>query len=191
MKALLFLLLSTLTVFSQPNRTDQMQVSSGGSRSNAWVGGRIYSRIHFTTNCCAANIITNLQAVTIPADMLENTGDTVGMLAFGRFSTTGQSKRLLVVYGSETLLDTGLRAVSNGTWRVAGSISYLTPTSQYYAFDAKWDRAVAGGGTNVSGIISQTNGIDISLLLQGAANVVSSITNEVLYIDYSSGPHTP
>jgi len=164
-----------------------IQVQSGGAYSNAWVGGRIFNTYQNTTNCCAGGTLTNLSGFYFPGNLLTNVGDTVYVKASGRFSTTGQSKRLVATLGSQDILDTGLQAVSNGTWRIDGFVS-RTALGQYYSFVTTWDRAVAGGMTNTSGILSQTNGITTYFKIQGGANVVASITNESLTADYIPGP---
>ncbi len=85
-------------------------------------------------------------------------------------------------------MDTGLQAVSNGTWFIIGTITRVSPTQQRAIASLRWDRGVMGGGTNSSGLLSQTNGIDTNFRLQGAANVVASITNEALLVDWKPGP---
>lgn len=182
MRVAAFLLLSALAVLAQ----NPLPIQSGATSSNAWLGGRFFSSFASLTNCCAGGTLTNLNSFSIPGNMLTNNGDTILVIASGRFSLTGQAKRLVVTYGSQDLLDTGLQLSSNGTWRITGFISRL-PAGQYFNFQASWDRAVAGGGTNASGVVAQTNGIGTLFRLQGAANVVSSITNESLSGDYYPG----
>lgn len=186
MRIFVFLLLSVLSALAQS--LNQIQVQSGASFSNSYVGGTIFSSAQSRTNCCAAGALTNLNSLTIPGNMLTNNGDSVSFLASGRFSTTGQSKRLVATYGSEDFMDTGLQAVSNGTWFIIGTITRVSPTQQRAIASLRWDRGVMGGGTNSSGLLSQTNGIDTNFRLQGAANVVASITNEALLVDWKPGP---
>lgn len=168
-------------------KADNIQIQSGATMSNAWVGGRIYASFTSMTNCCAGGTLTNLNGFYFAGNVLTNNGDTIAINASGRFSTTGQSKRIVATLGSQDVLDTGLQAVSNDTWRITGFISRTT-AGQYYNFLITWDRAVIGGQTNSSGLISQTNGVSTYFKLQGAANVVSSITNECLTADYIPGP---
>ncbi len=185
MRPLLALLLLTATL-----RADVVPVQSGGAiGSNAYVGGRIYmwsAPVNYT-NCCAGGTLTNMSSMVVPGNGLTNSGDSLTFTATGRFSTTGQSKRIVITYGSVDLLDTGLQAVSNGTWIAQGNIVRLG-TSQYFSANLTWDRAVMGGMTNNSGWITQTNGISTILKVQGGANVVSSITNECLIVDWQPGP---
>lgn len=164
-------------------------VQAGMSTSNAWVGGMIYYNFSSLTNCCAGGTTTNLAPMLSAGGMLTNNGDTLEFVATGRFSLTGQSKRLIVNYGSQALLDSGLQAVSNGAWRIDGFITRVGPESQYYQASLRWDRGVMGGGTNSSGRLVQTNWLGMILQVQGAANVVSSITNEMFWARYWQAPH--
>lgn len=170
-------------------RADVVPVQTGTGNINAFVGGRVsnYAATINYTNCCAGGTLTNLASSSFPANGLANSGDTISFTAVGKFSLTGQSKRIVVTYGSQDLLDTGLQAVSNGTWVVQGSVTRWG-AAQYYWARLSWNRAVAGGGTNVSGWIAQTNDTATLLRIQGAANVVSSITNECLFVDWQPGP---
>lgn len=164
-----------------------IQVQAGASASNAWVGGGITVLLENRTNCCAGGTLTNLSSFVLAGNLLTNAGDTVFVQATGRFSLTGQSKRLVLTYGSTNLMDTGLLAISNDTWMVWGFIS-RRDGGQYYCFRAAWNRGVAGGGTNVSGSSFETNGIPTLLRMQGAANAVACLTNESFMADYHPGP---
>ena len=165
-----------------------INVRAGQSASNAMVGGRLFTYVVAAgggyTNCCASGDITNASQANISGHTLTNAGDQLLMRASGTYSTTGQSKGVQAVFGSQTMLDTGLQAVSNGTWRVEARIYAISGTAQYYEAHAHWDRAVGGGQTNVSGRLSQTNGIDTILKMRLQANVVSSVTNEMMTVDY-------
>lgn len=165
-----------------------IQVQAGASASNAWVGGRITMVHESKTNCCAGGVLTNLSSFTMGGNLLTNAGDTVWLQASGRYSSVGQRKRLVLTYGSTNLLDTGLLPVSNDTWMVWGHISRRMEGGQYYVLRASWNRGVSGGGTNVSGVVFQTNGIPTLLRMQGAANAVSCITNDAFMADYYPGP---
>ena len=175
------------TTSPQPIRGSAILIAAGSGTSNAVVGGRIFVSTTSFTNCCASGT-TNLTQFTVPANTLTNVNDTLDLQTVGTFSLTGQSKGVLLVYGSETLLDTGSQAVSNGTWRAGATITRTGNTAQYYSAWLQWDRAVIGGQTNRSGLLVQTNGIDTVLKVQGTSGAVASITNEFFALDYKPGP---
>lgn len=180
------ILASWSTTTGNPIRGLTYLVSAGAGNSNATVGGAMFISATSQTNCCASGT-TNLMSFNVPAHTLTNASDSLKVRTVGKFSLTGQSKEIILQYGTPatTILDTGSQAVSNGTWSAECSIVRTANSEIYYFAKLEWDRQVIGGSTNTSGrITTLTNGIDNLFQVQGSAGAVASITNELLTVEF-------
>jgi hypothetical protein len=163
-------------------------VKSGQSVSNAWVGGlTFFSTASFTNLNGTPATFTNLASCTIPAHTLTNSGDRIlaewgGTLAIALANTNN----FKIVYGSQTILDTGLQIASNTTFNAWCKIWRTGNTSQHVEATLQWGPggAVPFAFTNVNLEIVQTNGINTTLALQGASQRVGAHTNNSFSVFY-------
>lgn len=158
-----------------------IMTAAGSSSTNARVGGPIYGNT--TSVVGAGTAATNLQTVSIGAHTLTNNLDTLEVLASGKFSLTGESKQVQVIYGSQAILDSGSQAVSNSAWVVRGTITRTGNTAQYCTATLTWGQG-PWALTNATVILAQTNGIATTLKIVGTSGVTSSITNEALLVKW-------
>ncbi len=187
MRTLAILLLSVVAALSQEveaSKTQQMQVWSGNSRSNSWVGGRFYAALPFTSNPSA--ILTNvLTSMTVPAFMMLTNGDAIELRAYGAYMDIQNEKQILIHFGSEQIFDTGRQKIT-GNWYINGLINRISHTNQYYYFRAVWPGTIV----TKSGICNQTNTLDTLLILKASSITARGVTNEAFLVDYFTGPHS-
>jgi hypothetical protein len=170
------------------NATGVPLIVRGPGGSNAAVGGIIYLSTALYTNLgTAPATLTNMGAVTIAGHTLTNAGDSivaewdVKMLAAA--ASTNQYK---VIYGSATLLDTGLITGSNGVVRIRTQITRTGNTSQHVYTELRTFTPIAGAmvSTNANVEITETNGINTTLALQGASRIAGASTNNFFSVKY-------
>ena len=160
-----------------------LRVRLGASSSNATVGGVVFLDATQYTNCCAAiATTTNLSQYTLPADALNAAGDSIAFRAYG--SAASISNRVQVVFGSETILDTGNRV--NGTaaegWTAHGRITRISATSQHAT--ATFMGLGTPSGTNVSLFLSQTCSVATVLKTMGGSSTNATLTNQLFIVEY-------
>ncbi len=174
----------------------QFNVSSVGvtsfktqtSLSNNYVGGTLFvNRGNNLTNFSADGTFTNLAAYSVPAHTLTNALDMVRSDWGGKMAdATANTNNFQIVYGSQTILDTGLNIASNCAFRAWVEITRTGNTAQHAEAHLEWG---PGGGvpfayTNVNIEITQTNGINTTLSLRGAARRLFAHTNNFMRVQY-------
>lgn len=162
-----------------------IQQQLGSSLSNkVMVGHSFFSTTSFT-NLNGTGTLSNLANVSIPAHTLTNNGDCImaewhGVMA----SALANTNQFQIVYGSQTILDTGLLPASNTTFFARMKITRTGNTAQHTDGYFRWG---PGGGvsfafTNTNLEIAQTNGIATTLALRGAARRVGAHTNNLFQV---------
>lgn len=171
--------------------TNDLRVQVGGNTtaSNAWVGGTFYIDNSAYKNAGGDAVLTNASSVVVKALMLTNLYDAIEIWTSGAAqSSTATTNEIKVIYGSETILDTGLQGSSNTTWRVQTMITRTADKSQVCQASLWW-----GGNTfqltNINVGLSQTNGIDTTFRVQLASRKAGSFTNDFLHAKYLPAPH--
>jgi hypothetical protein len=131
-----------------------------------------------------------MHSATIPGNVLTNNGDTIRWFIAGRMATgLASTNNIAVVFGSQTVLDTGLQIASNRQWTATGTITRTGNTSQRFESTLHWPGAGSFAiTTNLVGDIAQTNGIDTVLRVQGASRRVAVLTNMLLKVIYEPAP---
>lgn len=130
---------------------------------------------------------TNLIAYTVPAHVLTNNNDRLTFRASGRFAATANAKQIKVVYGSETILDTGSQIVNSGAWTIEGEIIRTGNTSQ--SVNAEFHGAGESLFTTASSLdLAQTNNISTVLKLTSTAAGDGDVTNRSLTITWHPSP---
>jgi hypothetical protein len=168
-----------------------MAVRGGSGASNAWVGGLVFYSAspiaNPTSNGTPAFVISN----AVSAHTLTNNGDTIRAQWFGRMPAALEStNQFQIVFGSQTILDTGLQTASNTAWQVELVMTRTGNTAQHC--DA-WLRWGPGGGvpfafTNVSVELVQTNGIQTGLYLLSTSTRQGGHTNTACRVYYEPAP---
>ncbi len=166
-------------------------VRAGKSGTNAFVGGLYYQSTTVFTNLNATPAtLTNLANVSIAAHTLTNLGDTVLAIWGGKLANAlANTNNFQIVYGSQTILDTGLQISSNTTFRAEVIITRTGDTAQHAEGYLSWG---PGGGvpwlwTNVNAELLQTNGVATSLALRGSSQRVGSMTNNSFRVYFEPG----
>ena len=144
----------------------------------------MFSRVGAYTNFSSTATFTNLMTNTLKGNVLTNLGDTVRVRWGGRFANAVvNTNNFKVIYGSETLLDTGMNIASNNVWRCEVLITRTGNTGQHVEGRLEWGpNAVPFAFTNVNLEAVQTNGIDTLIALQGAARRPGAHTNTSMRI---------
>ena len=181
--------LSTNYTDSRAIALSNAPVLAGSGASNAFVGGVIFKRVGglFTNLNAAAATLTNLDSVVVAAHTLTNNGDTIrAEWAITRPAALVNTNQFQIIYGSQTLLDTGLMIGSNSPVRAWCEITRTGNTSQHVEARLEWG---PGGGapfafTNANIEIAQTNGINTTLKMMGAARRVGAFTNNFFRLTY-------
>lgn len=161
-----------------------IRVQAGGSGTNFYVGGTFYALNQGFTNRIGDAALTNAASLVIPAHMLTNTSDTVEINISGSSQmATATTNQLKVLYGSETLLDSGLLGYSNSAWRCQIFIN-RTGNSNQLCQATLWGFMPSGATTNFNVGLLQTNGINTTLQVQLASRKPGGITNDFINAKY-------
>lgn len=176
-----------VTTSPQPIRGSAILIAAGSGTSNAVVAGLMYQSTTSFTNLNGSATLSNLANVTIPAHQLTNNGDFIeakwdGVMPTGQASTN----QFTIVYGSQTVLDTGLQTASNTVFRGWAKIKRTGNTSQHVDAYFEWGpgNGVPFAFTNANLEIAQTNGIGTLLAMQNASRRVGAITNNNFEVYY-------
>ena len=142
------------------------------------------------TNCCNTSTLTNMGQVVIPANTLTNNGDAIRWEIAGQMANAlATTNNIAVIFGSQTVLDTGLQIASNRMWTASGTITRTGNTSQRIESTLHWPGAGTFAiATNFVSTIAQTNGIDTTLFVRGASRRVAVLTNMLLKVIYEPAP---
>ncbi len=166
-------------------------VRAGKSGTNAFVGGLYYqANLPFTNLNATPATLTNLGNVSIAGNTLTNVGDAILAIWGGKLANAlANTNNFQIVYGSETILDTGLQIASNTTFRAEVIITRTGLTSQHAEGYFSWGPggAVPFVWTNTNVEITQTNGIETLLALRGASQRVGAHTNNSFRVYYEPG----
>lgn len=135
----------------------------------------------------AGSAPTNLFVAHIPPHQLTNVGSRVEVQIAGRYGAAfaGANTNSLV-FGSETLLNTGSQASSNCAFTIRATITSTGPTSQSISASLAWGGVgTPYAQTNVVARTVQTNGISTALRysVHPTANN-GAITNEAYSVTY-------
>lgn len=160
--------------------SSNLLVKAGQSTSNAFVGGTTWFDQNSWTNHSANSAsLTNLSTNIVAAHVLTNNGDMVHIQWRIKLANSAvNTNQFQLVYGSETVLDTGLQTCSNGTCTADLWITRTGNTSQHADGRFEW----GGSGfpyvvTNNNVELVQTNGISTIFQLRVAARRPGSCTN--------------
>ncbi len=162
-------------------------VQAGGSSSNAIGGGKLFWSTTLFTNLNTAAALSNLANVTIAGNVLTNNGDVIHAKWGGVYTNTFvNTNQFQIVFGSQTILDTGLQPSSNSVWFGEVWITRTGNTAQHAEayFDWGFGSGAPFGRTNVNLEIAQTNGINTTLALKGAARIAAAVTNNSFFVWY-------
>lgn len=160
--------------------SSNLLVKAGQSTSNAWVGGTIWFDQNGWTNHSAAAGLTNLATNIIAAHVLTNNGDSVHVMWRIKLADSAvNTNQFQIVYGSITVLDTGLQLCSNSTCQADLWVTRTGNTAQHA--DARFEWGPGSGApfafTNNNLELVQTNGIATIFQLKGGARRVGAHTN--------------
>lgn len=164
-----------------------LRAGNGPNQSNAVVSGLIKYDGNSYTNLNAAGTLSNLASVLIPGNTLTNTSDKIYAEWGGVMpSALENTNEFTIVYGSQTILDTGLQISSNTTFQAWCKIWRTGNTGQHAEAHFEWGPGGAApfAFTNVNLELVQTNGINTRLALQGAARRVGAHTNNSFSVFY-------
>jgi len=155
-------------------------VSAGLSASNSWVGGTYWWSTAGFTNHTATAGLTNLATNIVSGNLLTNNGDAVHIQwRIKMANLVPNTNQFQIIYGSETVLDTGLLPSSNSVCTADLWITRTGNTSQNAQGRLEWG---PGSGasyayTNTNVELVQTNGIATIFQLRHGARRVGAVTN--------------
>jgi hypothetical protein len=148
--------------------------------SNAAVMATIWTGYSAIANPTSNGTAAAIYSFTIPSGSLfVQNGDTLFFESAGTMPTAqANTNQFTLVFGSTTILDTGLQTVSNGTYHVSATITRTGDTAGYVRARCEW--GVAGAPfstTNAVLSIAETNTVDTVLSFNSTARRQGSHTN--------------
>lgn len=179
---------TTMTNFGSIVAVSNIIIQAGGS--NVFVGGTLFqSTIAFTNLNSTSATLTNLGNTTIGAHTLTNNGDGFRAIWSGRMTNgvaVPNTNEFKIVFGSTTILDTGLQPSTNIPFYAWVEVTRTGNTAQHADAHFEWG---PGGGipwafTNVNMELAETNGIATVLALQGASTIKAAHTNTFFKVSY-------
>lgn len=167
--------------------TNVSMIAAGNSTSNAVISGAMYAATTAFTNLNATGTMTNLANVSIPAHFMTNNLDALHAIWRGNMPLAlANTNQFQIVFGSSTILDTGLQTASNTVFSAECWIVRTGNTSQHVEGRFEWG---PGNGapfafTNANLEIAETNGIATTLALKGGALRPGAHTNNFFRVWY-------
>ncbi len=160
------------------------------ANSNIFVAGTYYIDTTSYTNLNATPAtFTNLASVTVQGNVLTNNGDVVEGFWAGKTLTGSTSNEFKLIFGSTTLLDTGMQSASNITFTASVKLIRIGVTSARSIATLSWGPQNAPFAfTNSNLVIAETNGIDTVLKMQGASSAANAHTNNYFEVRYYPAP---
>jgi len=153
--------------------------------------GLIYQSLALFTNLNALGVMTNLGNATVTAHTMTNSGDMIRAEWRGTMPLAAvNSNQFQIVFGSQTILDTGFQTASNSVFRASVEITRSGNTSQHCDARFEWGpgNGVPFAFTNANLELSQTNGIDTTLALKGGSLRLGAHTNNSVRVWYFPAP---
>lgn len=114
---------------------DDIFIGAGASTSNASVGGTLSVNTTSVGNVGTGE--DDLMTYSLPANTLSTNGYHIEIIAWGRFASNANTKRLKGYFGSTALLDSAGLAVNNADW-------------SYYATVTRTGAATQTGNANIN-----------------------------------------
>lgn len=101
-----------------------------GIRRNIGVklGGTVYIDTDEKEN--SGSDETDLMKYQIPANLFANDGDYLELYASGIFASNSNQKTLKIIFGSQTILETGANVAHGGTWQIKCMIARKSKDTQ-------------------------------------------------------------
>ncbi len=164
---------------------------AGGSSSNVAVGGVLYKAVTttaFTNLNATIATFTNAGQYIVPAHTLTNSGDS--HLTVWRGNMLAGSNDLKIVYGYQTVLDTGAFTNATTAWEAGLEV---TRTGNVGGHADAWVKFVQVAGTltadNLSGFranleLSCTNGTAITNVLQMSSSRTGAVSNNFMRVTW-------
>jgi hypothetical protein len=152
----------------------------GMAPSNAAVAGNIWTDTTATANPTSNGTPATVTSTVVPSTALLNNGDSIVFSARGIMpAAQANTNQLVIVYGSTTILDTGLQIASNTAYRVEATLTRTADVGLLISSRCEWG---PGGGvpfvfTNNVAAIAETNTVNTTLALQATARRQGSLTN--------------
>lgn len=107
-----------------------------------------------------------LLQVTIPATMLKANGKSVTFEALGLFAANGNNKTVKAIFGSQTIITSGVQTTNNNLWKLSGTIVRTASGSQQIVAEFQQGATVV---TTTYTHGTQTDTADIVLKITGAS----------------------
>lgn len=155
---------------------------SGAAASNAAVRTTVWTDMTAKEIPASNGTAATITQITIPANALENTGDSIKFTAAGTMPTgVANTNDFVFVYGSTTIFDSGLMP-SNTSYRAELSLTRSSTNQLLAQASLYWGPALAtlpaqALYTNTTVFIGETNTVDTVLKFQGTSRRQGSSTN--------------
>lgn len=156
-------------VTASANSGSLLQVKAGGQTTNqSSVGGTTVVNVTSTGNTAATE--TDCFSHSVAANTLNTNKDSLYFEAAGIFANTASvDKRVKVVFGSQTILDTGALAITSAqSWSMRGRITRISSTTQAVLVEFETSSTVLPASTTYTdGTQTLTNANTLKLTLNG------------------------
>lgn len=173
-----------------PFKVVTLLTPAGFTPSNAIVGGTVFKRTGYFTNLNAdITVFSNLASFPITGHTLTNNGDELRFYAYG--TALAGTNDFRVVFGSQTILDTGNQTNLLTPFDIEGSITRTGNTEQFCNVIFTWGpgAGVVWHFTNSTMFAAQTNGFaSTALSIQGSSRRLGGMTNNYFRVDYLPAP---
>jgi hypothetical protein len=118
----------------------------------------------------SGSIETDLITYTLPANTLQNNGDSLNIKAWGSFAANTNNKTLILQFGSQVIFDTGTLAINSGDWEIEATIIRKSPTTQEISTKIiSSNSLIPASVTRTIGIQDLTTALIIKCTGQGSA----------------------
>jgi len=152
----------------------------GTGTSNVAVSGTVWTDTTATANPTSNGTPAAVSSIVIPSTALLNNGDSLVFLCRGIMpAAEANTNQFQVVFGSSTILDTGLQTASNTAYTVEATLTRTADVGLVVHGRCEWG---PGGGvpfvvTNAVASILETNSVATALSLRSTARRQGSHTN--------------
>lgn len=82
------------------------------------------------SNANSGGGVTDLTSYTLQPNVLQKNGYNLEIIAYGTYAANANNKQIKLLFGSSTLLDTGVFAASGGTWKITAIVTRTGAATQ-------------------------------------------------------------
>ncbi len=134
----------------------------------------------------SAGSTSSLFSYSIPANTLQSPGDSIEFTAAGTFATSATlNKRILVVYGSTTILDTGALAITTlSSWGIKGTIMMTGSSAETSTVNINTSNSALTGNSSYTAPLEIVSNA-INLVIDGEGTNSNDVVLNMVKISFN------